>query len=155
MQNFGKGPLFSVIDNKSNGVSFKGRIKLSKGAGDPTEDAYGKNFNGVDVYMMDFSTFSTPGTYRVCVEGVGCSHPFEIRDDVWRKAFYVSVRGLYHQRSGVEIGPPYTSFRRPRNFHPEDGVRVYASTARLVETSNGLALKNDALRSLRREEQPK
>ena len=89
-----------------------------------------------------------PGTYRVCVEGVGCSHPFEIRDDVWRKAFYVSVRGLYHQRSGIEIGPPYTSFRRPRNFHPDDGVRVYASTARLMETSNGLAPKSDVFTML-------
>ena len=145
---FREGALFSIIDNKTNGVSFKGRVKLSKAAGDPTEDVYGKNFNGVDVSMMDFSTFSMPGTYRVCVEDVGCSLPFEIRDDVWRKAFYVSVRGLYHQRSGVEIGPPYTSFRRPRNFHPEDGVRVYASTARLMETSNGLAPKSDAFTML-------
>ena len=145
---FREGAIFSVIDSKSNGVSFKGRVKLSKGAGDPTEDVYGKNYNGVDVYMMDFSTLSMPGTYRVCAEGIGCSHPFEIRDDVWRKAFYVSVRGLYHQRSGVEIGPPYTSFRRPRNFHPEDGVRVYASTARLVDTSNGLAPQSDVFTRL-------
>ena len=145
---FREGTPFSVIDDKSNDVVFKGGVRLSKRAGDPTEDIYGRNYNGADVYMMDFSALSKPGTYRVCVEGVGCSYPFDIQDDVWRKAFYVSVRGLYHQRSGIELGPPYTSFKRPRNFHPDDGVRVYASTATLMDTSDGLDPKADVFAKL-------
>jgi len=145
---FREGTPFSVIDDKSNAVVFKGSVRLSKRGGDPTEDIYGRNYNGADVYMMDFSALSRPGTYRVCVEGVGCSHPFDIQDAVWRKAFYVSVRGLYHQRSGIELGPPYTAFKRPRNFHPDDGVRVYASTATLMETTNGLDEKTDVFEKL-------
>ena len=145
---FREGTPFSVIDDKGSTVVFRGSVRLSKRAGDPTEDIYGRNYNGADVYMMDFSPLSRPGTYRVCVEGVGCSHSFDIQDDVWRKAFYVSVRGLYHQRSGIELGPPYTSFRRPRNFCPDDGVRVYASTATLMETSNGLDAKADVFEKL-------
>ena len=48
----------------------------------------------------------------------------------------------------MRLGPPYTNFRRPRNFHPEDGVRVYASKTTLMETSNGLEAKNDAFTKL-------
>ena len=133
-----EGTPFFVIDHKSTAVSFKGEVTLAKRAGETNEDVHGKNFNGVNVYAMDFTGLRKTGTYRVCVEGGGCSYPFDIQDDVWRKAFYVSVRGLYHQRSGIELGPPYTTFRRPRGFHPDDGVRVYASTAGLMETSNGI-----------------
>ena len=41
-----------------------------------------------------------------------------------------SMRGLYCQRSGIELGPPYTSFLRPRAFHPDDGLKVYVSEPR-------------------------
>jgi len=134
-----EGTPFFVIDHKSATVSFKGGVTLAKVVSETNEDVYGKNFSGVNVYAMDFTGLRKTGTYRVCVEGAGCSYPFDIQDDVWRKAFYVSVRGLYHQRSGIEIGPPYTTLRRPRGFHPDDGVRVYASNAELMGTSNGLA----------------
>jgi endoglucanase len=133
-----EGTPFVLIDDKSNTVSFEGRVTLAKAVSEKNEDSYGKNFSGVNVYTMDFSALRKTGTYRLCVEGVGCSYPFDIQADVWRKAFYVSVRGLYHQRSGIEIGPPYTTLRRPRGFHPDDGVKVYASTAGLMETSNGI-----------------
>ena len=85
---------------------FVGEVKLSKSASDKNEDAYNRNFNGTDVYIMDFSRPERPGGYRVYVDGVGCSYPFEIVEGVWRKAFYVSVRGLYHERSGMASVPP-------------------------------------------------
>ena len=66
------------MDDATGAVAAEGRAELSKASDDLTEDAYKKNYNGVDVYVMDFSGLSDPGTYRVCVEGVGCSYPFEI-----------------------------------------------------------------------------
>ncbi len=129
---------FDVLENDTGRSVFSGEVTLSKAAEDATEDAYKNNYNGADVYEMDFSPLSTPATYRVCVEGVGCSYPFEIAQDAWRKAFTVSARGFYHQRSGIALGPPYTSFERPRSFHPDDGVMVYASKAPLMDTGNGL-----------------
>lgn len=133
-----EGLAFHVLEDKSGRSVFDGQITLSKAADDMTEDAYKNNHNGTDVYEMDFSSLRETGTYRVCVDGVGCSYPFEIGEDVWRKAFTVSARGFYHQRSGIELGPPYTTFKRPRPFHPDDGVKVYASTAALMDTGNGL-----------------
>jgi len=135
------GLRFQVLDESGKSV-FEGKASLSKAANDRTEDAYKRNYNGVDVYMMDFSPLKTPGTYRVCVEGIGCSYPFEIAEDVWRKAFVASARGFYHQRSGIELGPPYTTFKRPRCFHPDDGVKVYASTCPLMDSGNGLNRKD-------------
>ncbi|HON23770.1 MAG TPA: hypothetical protein PKV74_08345, partial [Syntrophales bacterium] len=84
-----------------------------KKAGERDEDAFGRNFNGVDVYEMDFSDLRTRGFYRLYVEDVGCSYPFEIGPQVWEKAFTVSARGFYHQRSGIALGPPWTGYRRP------------------------------------------
>lgn len=118
------GLSFSLIDEKSGQAVFEGKAHLTK----PAKEGDGgnaENYQMTDVHEMDFSAFATPGTYRVSVEGIGCSLPFPIGEDVWTKAFYTSVRGLFHQRSGIALGPPYTPFVRPRGFHPDDGVKVY------------------------------
>ncbi|UCG55652.1 MAG: glycoside hydrolase family 9 protein [Phycisphaerales bacterium] len=129
---------FHVVDTETHRRVLSGTISLAKGANDKTEDAYKRNYNGADVYEMDFSALREPGTYRVFVESVGCSCAFRIADDVWRKAFTVSARGFYHQRSGIPLGPPYTDFKRPRPFHPEAGMNVYASTTPIMDSGNGL-----------------
>jgi endoglucanase len=74
---------------------------------------------------MDFSAFSTPGRYRVLVEGIGTSYPFPIAREVWGDAFKVSMAGLLHHRSGIELGPPFTEYKRPRTMHPADGFKVF------------------------------
>ncbi|MHC5056369.1 MAG: glycoside hydrolase family 9 protein [Planctomycetota bacterium] len=134
---YGEGMHFEVLNERTRRSVFWGRTRLTKRAGEP-EDPYRKNYNGADVHMMDFSDVAEPGRYVVWVDGVGCSYPFEIGPGVWRKAFRVSARGLYHQRSGIELGLPYTECRRPRCFHPDDGMKVYHSTCPLMDTKNGL-----------------
>jgi endoglucanase len=119
-------------------VAYTGVTRLSKAGADKTEDAYKSNYSGTDVYELDFSDLRVPGEYVVAVPGVGCSLPFRLGEDVWEDAFTVSARGFYHQRSGIELGPPYTTFRRPRPFHPADGVTVYASTCPLMNSGNGI-----------------
>jgi len=140
--NYKNGLAFLVLDDLTGQSVLEGETTLSKSSSDKTEDAYNKNYNGTDVHMMDFTAVTKPGRYRVCVKEIGCSYPFEIRDDVWRKAFIVSARGFYHQRSGIALGQPFTSFTRPRSFHPNDGMNVYASKTPFIDTGNGLN-KND------------
>ncbi len=134
---FKEGTPFSIIEQGTEKEVRRGKIRLVKKAGERDEDAFGRNFNGVDVYEMDFSDLRTRGFYRLYVEDVGCSYPFEIGAQVWEKAFTVSARGFYHQRSGIALGPPWTGYRRPRNMHPEDGSRIYQSRTSLMETTNG------------------
>ena len=133
---------FSVIEEATGTALFRGRTVLSKPASEKNEDAYGKNYNGTDVHAMEFSALTKPGRYRICVETIGCSYPFEIGEEVWRKAFTVSARGFYHQRSGIALGEPFSSFKRPRPFHPDDGIIVHASKTPLIDTGNGLNEKD-------------
>jgi len=137
------GMQFAVIDTVSRKVVLRGQTALGKAAADLTEDPYNRNYNGVDVFAIDFSALTAPGAYRIVVEGVGCSYPFRIGEGVWANAFVTSARGLYHQRSGIALGPPHTHFARPRTFHPDDGLTVFESAAALMDTGNGLN-RNDS-----------
>ncbi|MEM6332024.1 MAG: glycoside hydrolase family 9 protein [Planctomycetota bacterium] len=122
-----EGMEFRVIDEAGRSV-FRGQSELSL-AKDQTEAGRGRNYSLTDVYRLDFSELREPGTYRLVVDGVGCSYPFEIRDGVWEDAFKVSMMGLLHHRSGVELGPPFTDYRRPRTMVPgENGFEVMAAT---------------------------
>jgi endoglucanase len=141
-QHYEPGLSFEVLRESTRLVVFKGTTVLSKAAADKTEDAYHKNYNGTDVFQMDFTGLDEPGKYVVSVKTIGCSYPFEIGDDIWRRAFVVAARGFYHQRSGIPLGEPYTTFKRPRPFHPDDGLKVYASRAPLMDTGNGLNKKD-------------
>ena len=73
-------------------------------------DVYGYNLTGSDVWNIDFSSASTPGTYRLVVEGVGCSRDFRIEDDVYHVPFKVSLLGYFYMRIGEtnpnNISPP-------------------------------------------------
>lgn len=131
---YGIGQPFSVIDEKTNQAVFTGKTQLSRTAQEH-EDPRRRNYTLTNTYSMDFTALRTPGQYRVCVETVGCSLSFQISPDVWQKAFYVSARGLYHQRSGIELAPPYTTWKRPRAFHPKDGVVVYESNGKITDVN--------------------
>jgi endoglucanase len=125
-----EGLRFSVVNDATGKSMLSGTVKLVL-APEQTETLAGKdtpNHSKTAIYSMDFDALSTPGRYRVVVEGVGCSYPFEINADVWKKAFCVQMRGLFHNRSGVELGPPYTTFKKPRDFHPADGAVVTRTT---------------------------
>lgn len=135
---YAAGAPFLVLDDRTGEEVFRGELALSKAGADESEDVYKRNYNLVDVYRADFSELRTAGTFRLCLPEVGCSYPFAITDTVWRDAFLVSAKSFYTQRSGIEIGPPYSPYRRPRCFHPDDGVKVYASTCSLMDSGNGL-----------------
>lgn len=112
---------FRVLEHGSGREAFVGRARLAMAADDTSVDAFHRNYDGTDVWLFDFSALAAPGAYRVTVDGIGCSFPFEIRGDVWSRAFRAAARGIYHFRQGVEFGPPYSPWRNPRYFHPDDG----------------------------------
>lgn len=126
---FAEGLKFTLCEEGTNKSVFQGKVECVLPA-DGKEKLWTKppkNYSSTAIYRLDFSSFTTPGSYRVYVEGVGCSYPFEIGGAVWEQAFLTQMRGLYNQRSGVALGPPYTNFRKPRDFHPDDGAVVTRS----------------------------
>lgn len=142
-QPYADGLPFAVINNQTQQIVYRGKTELSKSRFE-AEDAYKQNYTSADVYMMQFNALKTTGEYRVCVKSVGCSYSFPINKNAWGDAFTTSVRGLFHQRSGIELGPPYTQYRRPRNMHPADGVVVYHSRTPLMDTMNGINARGTA-----------
>ena len=73
-------------------------------------DVHGYNLTGSDVWNIDFSSASAPGTYRLVVDGVGCSQDFKIEDDAYHDPFKISVLGYFYMRVGESnpnnISPP-------------------------------------------------
>jgi endoglucanase len=117
------GQAFHVIDTSTGKRAFSGKVafRMAKSQQETAQrtDTPGGNFLGADVAECDFSRFSTPGTYVLSVEGVGCSWPFKIDPDVYRPAFLATARALYHNRSGIALKKPYTEFERPVPHHPK------------------------------------
>ena len=124
---------FSLVDEKSGKAVFTGQSDNHWPASKPELMQNDENFNGTEVARLDFSSFKTPGRYRVVVEGIGSSYPFEIGPDVWQRAFTIQMRGLLNNRSGIALGPPFTTFQKPPDMVPAEGYGVFKSNYRAVE----------------------
>lgn len=115
---------FEILDAHSGESVYQGRVLKMFPADQPESFRRAHNAVQADVHYLDFHDFNEPGTYKIYVPGVGVSLPFRIADDSWAEAFRTSMHGLLSHRSGVEIGPPFSDYRRPRNMHPEDGFKI-------------------------------
>lgn len=116
---------FELLDAKTNQPVFTGKVQLGKAKDAPEQLKEEKNYAMTAVRWLDFSSFTTPGEYKVHVPGIGTSYPFRIAADVWQNPFKLSLQGLLSQRSGIALGPPFLQFNRPRPYHPDDGVKFY------------------------------
>jgi endoglucanase len=127
---------FEVINATTGQVQQSGRtVKRQSGAG----GEYGRgDLTGAPVWELDFSELRTPGRYRVCVPGVGCSVDFAVSvDGTWLKAAATVARAALNQRSGMSLGAPYSSVERPRIEHPDDGRMVVSSGLSLLQNGHG------------------
>jgi hypothetical protein len=96
---------FNVIDADTGAVVYSGTLTPRPDTGYDTTPAPYQN-----VYVADFSSFTTPGEYQVQVPGMGASLPFLIDDGIamaWTRTYAL---GLYEQRSGMAVSMPYTRF---------------------------------------------
>ena len=121
---------FHLIDS-TGAVKFDGKVVTGIPADQAEPFREKKNHSKTTVYHLDFSGFKESGEFRVWIPGLGTSFPFEIRDGAWEDAFKVSMKGLLHHRSGIELGPPFTAYVRPRPFHPGDGMKIFKTDAQL------------------------
>lgn len=88
------------------------------------------NLTASNVWKADFTGFNTPGTYRIAIEGVGCSEDFEIKKDVYFEPFRVSTLGYFYMRIGQDNLDMTPVPRRPLyipNVSPSN-TKVYITT---------------------------
>ncbi len=91
-------------------ISENPRVALKPGSKD---DPNTKPFwTGENTYEIDLNGLNEIGSFFISIPGVGRSWTFLHTPDVYGEAFYICTRGLYHQRCGIAIGEPYTSWPR-------------------------------------------
>jgi hypothetical protein len=117
-----QGRTFRLINLATGTAAFSGTLNFRKAATQQETGQAGDtpkgNFLGADVYECDFSAFTNTGRYVAAVDGIGCSFPFSVQADVYREAFRTVARGLYHNRSGIELKQPCTAHGRPAPHNP-------------------------------------
>jgi hypothetical protein len=97
---------FSIINATNDAVVYTGALTARPDSGwEYLPTPYQK------VYMADFSSFNTPGQYRLQVAGMGASLPFLIDPGIGMSFARTYALGLYHQRCGTNLGLPYTRFQ--------------------------------------------
>jgi endoglucanase len=116
---------FELVEAKSGATVFTGKPQLGKAKDAAEALQASKDYCRTAVWWLDFSAFSTPGTYRLRIPGIGTSQPFAIDEGVWEGAYRLGMRGILSQRSGIALGAPFLAFTRPRPCHPDDGVKAY------------------------------
>jgi endoglucanase len=135
------GNTFRLINNQTGEEAFTGTLTFRKNKNNAEtlqpNDTPMQNFLGADVYECNFSEFNIHGEYVLAVDGIGCSFPFRIKPDIYRHPFYTSIRGLYHNRSGIELQEPYTSYTRPAPHNPLSTPgfegKLYYTSSRFVD----------------------
>jgi len=138
------GRAFHLVNQHSGSRVFSGQLAfrakktLQETSHLSDSPPYG-NFSGCDVLEAEFSDWHEPGVYVLEVPGMGCSFPFEIAEDVYRKVFVPVARSLYHNRSGIALTQPYTEFTRPAPARPgvTPGYELYYTTARFMDWPHG------------------
>jgi len=87
------------------------------------------NLTGSDVWNVDFTGFTQPGTYRLAVEGIGCSQDFEIKDDIYHDPYKLLVLGYFYMRIGEDSVGITPVPRRPLYIQDEDptNCKIYVT----------------------------
>jgi endoglucanase len=110
-----------------------GKVALLKNSG---TDVGGYNLTRSSVWAADFSSLTAPGTYRVVVDGVGCSQDFQVGPGVYADPFKVTIRGFFYMRLGQDnianLSPPP---RKPLYIPGKDpaDTKVYITTMQLFD----------------------
>jgi hypothetical protein len=94
---------FKLVDANTGKEAFTGKLAPRHDLGFPFE-CY------KSVLEADFSSFKTPGEYRLQVAGLGASFPFFIDDGIAGAFARTYALGIYHQRCGTSNEMPFTRF---------------------------------------------
>jgi len=134
------GNVFTVINVVSGQEVFSGQMQYRAAADNRDTQQNGEtpngNFAAAEVYQCDFSTLTTPGSYKIVVNGIGSSFPFDINADIYREVFYYTARGVHYQRAGFDHSTANEIWDWPADHHP--GItpgfnKLYYSSYRFMD----------------------
>jgi endoglucanase len=107
---------WSLVDTATNQEVANGTT--SKGVFD--------NTSGDTLHAADFSSFITPGIYKLVIDGIA-SAPFEIADAVYSRLKKDALAYFYRNRSGIELKPEYAGpqWARPAGHLSDNRVTCF------------------------------
>ena len=138
---------FSLINDATGQVVFTGTLTVKPDLGYAYTPTPYQN-----VWMADFSSFETPGKYRLLVPALGTSLPFTIADNMLMNFVRTYAQGLYNQRCGHAVELPYS-----RHTHAAchiamadipTGDATFANTWGFISSANSGANNNPRLTSV-------
>ena len=88
---------------------------------------------GHRVRLADFSALAEPGTYRLSVDGVGESYPFDVSDDPYAEVLPAAVKSYTYQRASVPVEEATGGRWARAAGHPDDEVRFHKTSGRAGE----------------------
>lgn len=115
----GPASRFALINADSGAEVFRGTL----GAAATWEPAQ------QPVKLAEYSAFTTPGRYRLRVEGVADSPRFTIAADAYAALNVASIKALYFNRAGTALLPAHAGVYTRESGHPDTQVKVHASAA--------------------------
>ncbi len=87
------------------------------------------HLSGDSVRVADFTAFSKPGEYKLCVNDTLCSYPFTIGTDLYAELADAALKSYYYARCGVAIDSAFGGqWQRPAG-HPDTLVMVHKSAS--------------------------
>jgi endoglucanase len=104
---------FRIVESSTGSVRFAGTLSVSR-LNDPA--------SGMNVYKGDFSSFKSPGAYRVSLSASDNSYEFTIADDVYHPVYQKALKGFYFQRCGQSLPAMIAGVYARAGCHPNDGT---------------------------------
>ncbi|NNG08990.1 MAG: glycoside hydrolase family 9 protein, partial [Arenibacter sp.] len=91
---------------------------------------------GETVRVADFGPLKQQGIFVLYVDGIGYSHPFEIKTAVLNKALKAAIKGQYYQRASMGLEKESAGLWERAMGHPDDSVLFHPSTGRSGVTAS-------------------
>lgn len=104
-----------LLDIKTGEQHEVGKLALVRKSG---KDVGKYDLTGSDVWTADFTGFDKPGSYRLVIEGIGCSQDFSIKQGAFADPFKVSLKGFYYMRIGESENPKIRPIPRQPRYIP-------------------------------------
>ena len=99
----------------------------------------GTHLSSTPSWKADFSAYTTVGTYRLRIAGIGSSYPFTFNEEKWDRLAVMTTRGATIMASASrDKVQPYVSpeYVKPRQHRPA-GTVINETDARIEMTSMG------------------
>lgn len=110
---------FAIKSVQSGEVVYRGKLS------GPRKSPYSPNVTRI----AEFTSLTTPGTYKINLQGKGDSYTFEVKPKVLNPLTKALIKGFYFQRMSTHLYPEYSGRWSRADGHPDKEVIVHPAAA--------------------------